>query len=175
MWSIVFLVIYLAIIAAYVWVFCFLPKEQLTEGGTISMTEIYIIFAAAFIVFTVAFLVPSAAYFNKLRYPYTFWADEEGVHDYYHVLRAGTIYWQEIGEITLHKFNPLDPVPDSCILLKLRDAKAFKTSHSFFWKIMRWDAVTLPFHLSHGNRREIYAALSALYEYYKNNGGKENG
>lgn len=152
-----------------------LPTDELTNNGEMSIAEAYAICIAALILLTPIFFIPGTLYFNKLRYPYTFWADEEGVHDYYHVLRTGTIYWQEIGEITLHKFNPLDPVPDSCILLKLKDAKAFKTSHSFFWKIMRGSAVALPFHLSYGNRRDIYAALAAMYEYYKNNRGKENG
>ena len=175
LWAIVFLAIYCAIIAAYILVFCFLPKVQLTEGGTISMTEIYIILAAAFIIFTVAFLAPSVAYFNKLRYVYTFWADEEGVHDYYHVLRTGTIYWQEIDDIYLHKFNLLDTPPDSCILLQLKDAKQFKAGRPFFWKIMRGSAVALPFNMARGSRRDIYAGLSALYEYYKTDGGYENG
>lgn len=152
-----------------------LPPDELTNNGEMSIAEAYAICIAALILLTPIFFIPATLYFNKLRYPYTFWADEEGVHDYYHVLRTGTIYWQEIDEITLHKFNPLDPVPDSCILLRLKDAKAFKAHRSFLWKMMRGDAVALPFHLSHGNRRDIYAALAAMYEYYKNNRGKENG
>lgn len=171
LWAVIFLACACAAVALCIYILCFIPRDELTDGSNMSIEAAFALIIAACGLLTAIFLIPAVLYFNKLRYTYTLWADEEGVHDYYHVLRTGTIYWQEIDEIVLHKFNPFDPIPDSCILLKLKDAKAFKASHSFFWKIMRGSAVALPFHLSYGNRRDIYAALSALYEYYKIDGG----
>lgn len=171
LWAVIFLACACAAVALCIYILCFIPRDELTDGSNMNIEAAFALIIVACGLLTAIFLIPAVLYFNKLRYTYTIWADEEGIHDYYHVLRTGTIYWQEIDEIVLHKFNPFDPIPDSCILLKLKDAKAFKASHSFFWKIMRGSAVALPFHLSYGNRRDIYAALSALYEYYKIDGG----
>lgn len=112
--------------------------------------------------------------FYKLKYNYTFYADEKGIYDYYSFFAAGFVPWEQVAGVELKKFDFGGDPPRSCVRITL-DEKKFREGRSNLSiflvglnsAIFNPLALRLTFAVAKGSRAEIYARLAAMYRYYK--------
>lgn len=167
----IFVAIGSGLIAACVCILLFLPDEELAAFPDNADTA-RIALIAEFVLISLTMFIIGALNLRKLIYPCTFWADKDGIHNHYTILCTGTIGWDEVKEITLHRLS-FDEVIEKSVLIYFKDAKAFKAKRNFIWRMQKRGYFSLAFRMTYASREEICARLCKMFDYYGKTGDED--
>lgn len=137
-------------------------------------TEVIAAMWCVCIIFAVICGIYAGVNFYKLKYRYTFCADDKGIYDYYSYFTAGFVPWDQVVSVKLKKFDFSGDPPRPCVHIAL-DERKFRAARSKFriYLIGLNSALFNPlalrptFTVAKGKRADIYARLAAMHEYYK--------